>query len=393
MQLQRRGASQAETDAAEEVLDPDALTIGFARRFATYKRATLLLRDPERLARILNDPKRPVQMVFAGKAHPRDDAGKGLIQQVVKLAQQKEFRRRLVFLEDYDMAVARYLVQGADVWLNTPLRPLEASGTSGMKALANGGLNLSILDGWWDEAWRDANRSGAFVGWAIGRGEDYQDRDYQDQIESAALYDVLEHDVIPTFYERGADGLPRRWIAHMKSSVGRLCPTFNMHRVVKEYTTNFYVPAHERLQGLIADGAARAKAVAAWLSRIQQSWHEVRVESVDALANSEIQAGAHIDVRAGLRLGPFAPEDIAVELYLGRLDAHFDLDAAAALPMQPAGPNPDGSYTFEALGVPCPNSGLHGYTVRVLPFHADEPKALLPGLILWADGVAERVSA
>jgi starch phosphorylase len=244
-QLQRRGASLAEINAADEVLDPDALTIGFARRFATYKRAALLLRDAGRLERILNQAGRPVQVVFAGKAHPRDDAGKALIQQIVKLAQAPEFRRRLVFLEDYDMAVARYLVQGSDIWLNTPLRPLEASGTSGMKALANGALNLSTLDGWWDEAWQSAAAEKRFVGWAIGRGESYDNAEYQDQVESAALYDQLEHDIVPMFYEHGADGLPRRWIAGMKSSVATLCATFNMQRVVKEYAADCYLVAHE----------------------------------------------------------------------------------------------------------------------------------------------------
>jgi len=187
IQLQRRGAPQSEIDAADEVLDPDALTIGFARRFATYKRASLVLSDVHRLQQILNQPGRPVQIVFAGKAHPRDDAGKALIQQVVKFAQQKEFRRRLVFLEDYDMAVARYLVQGSDIWLNTPLRPLEASGTSGMKALANGGLNLSTLDGWWDEAWHAATAEKRFIGWAIGNGENYDNPEYQDQVEAPPL--------------------------------------------------------------------------------------------------------------------------------------------------------------------------------------------------------------
>jgi len=180
-QLERRGASQMQIEAADEALDPEALTIGFARRFAPYKRATLLLRDPERLARILNDPDRPVQVIFAGKAHPRNDPGKELLRQIVDLARQERFRRHIVFLEDYDMAVARYLVQGADVWLNTPLRPREASGTSGMKATANGVLNLSILDGWWDEAYQPE------VGWAIGRGEMYDDREYQDQVEAEAL--------------------------------------------------------------------------------------------------------------------------------------------------------------------------------------------------------------
>ena len=226
-QLARRGAPQAEIEAADEVLDLNALTIGFARRFATYKRATLLLRNAERLARILGDPRRPVQVIFAGKAHPKDDAGKELIRQIMELARQEAFRRRLVFVEDYDMEVARYMVQGVDVWLNNPRRPREASGTSGMKAAANGVLNLSILDGWWDEAYQPE------VGCAIGRGETYDDPDYQDQVEADTPYDLLEQDIVPTFYDRGADGLPRRWISRMKASIGNLCYFLNSHRMVQ----------------------------------------------------------------------------------------------------------------------------------------------------------------
>ena len=272
LQLLRRGASQSEIDAAAEVLDPDTLTIGFARRFATYKRAALLLRDIPRLQQILNQPGRPVQIVFAGKAHPRDDAGKALIQQIVKLAEQKEFRRRIVFLEDYDMAVARYLVQGTDIWLNTPLRPQEASGTSGMKVLPNGGLNLSILDGWWDEAWQDAGAQKRFIGWAIGNGESYDNPDYQDQVESSDLYALLERDIVPGFYERSADGLPRRWIAQMKSSISTLCPEFNMQRMVRQYAADFYVTADDKYQQLTANQAARARALAAWTSHVQAHW-------------------------------------------------------------------------------------------------------------------------
>jgi glycogen phosphorylase len=209
-QLINRGASQSAIDEAEEVLLPDALTIGFARCFATYKRATLLLRDPDRLSRILNDPHRPVQIISAGKAHPRDQYGKELIKAIIDLAQRPEFRHRLVFLEDYDVAIARYMVQGCDIWLNTPLRPQEASGTSGMKAQANGVLNVSTLDGWWDEAWQIGLDSGTEVGWAIGEGESYQDPGYQDQVEAEALYQLFEGEIVPAFYERRTDNLPRK---------------------------------------------------------------------------------------------------------------------------------------------------------------------------------------
>ncbi len=383
-QLERRGAPQSEIDAADEVLDPDALTIGFARRFATYKRAALLLRDPARLERILNQPGRPVQILFAGKAHPRDDAGKALIQQIVRLAGQKEFRRRIVFLEDYDMAVARCLVQGSDVWLNTPLRPLEASGTSGMKAMANGALNVSTLDGWWDEAWRAAAAEHRFVGWAIGRGETDPNPDYQDQVEASALYELLERDIVPAFYERGADGLPRRWIHQMKSSIATLCPQFHMQRVVREYTADFYTIAHARYRTLTADHAARARTLADWAARIAANWSAVGVTRVDGNAAAEMSVGDPLKVKAAVRLGALAPDDVSVELIMGRLDADGAFADPVAHPMRAAGRDPAGDCLFEAATVPCCRSGRHGFTVRVIPFHSDEARSLLPGLIVWA---------
>ncbi len=393
MQLQHRGASEAEIDAAEGVLDPDALTIGFARRFATYKRATLLLRDVERLGRILNNNDRPVQIIFAGKAHPQDEAGKQFIQQVVRFAERKEFRRRVVFLEDYDMAVARYLVQGADIWLNTPLRPQEASGTSGMKALANGAINLSTLDGWWDEAWQQAAAGNYFIGWAIGRGESYDNPEYQDQVEAAALYELLERDIVPAFYDRNADGVPRRWIAKMKSSIAHLCPSFNMQRVVRQYTQDFYMTAHERYKQLTTETAARARALAAWAVRMKASWPQVRVERVETQAGTEVAVGANLQVRAWIRLGPIAAEEVAVELYLGRVDADGEITDAVAIPMESLGKCGGGVCQFEARAVPCSRSGLQGYTVRVLPFHPDEANTFLPGLIAWADSRAEAAGA
>ena len=377
-QLERRGAAQTAVEAADEVLDPTALTIGFARRFAPYKRATLVLRDPERLARILNDPDRPAQIIFGGKAHPRNDPGKELVRQIVDLARQERFRRRIVFLEDYDMAVARYMVQGVDVWLNTPLRPREASGTSGMKATANGVLNLSVLDGWWDEAYQPE------VGWAIGRGETYDDRDYQDQVEAEALYDLLERDVVPLFYDRGPNELPRRWIAHMKASIEDLCSFFNTHRMVQEYTEHFYLPCADRYQQLTADGMARAKALAAWKSKIEEAWYQVHIETVETEPVPELQVGTNFQARARVHLGTLTPDDVKVELYLGRVDGAGELVEAEATPMQPAGQGKAGSYLFEASEVVCFSSGRHGYTVRVLPHHPDLTTPFLPGLIEWA---------
>jgi starch phosphorylase len=388
VQRTHRGVSQREVEAASEALNPETLTIGFARRFATYKRATLLLHDVDRLATIVNNPERPVQLIFAGKAHPRDDAGKEFIRQIVALARQEPFQGKLVFLEDYDMGVTRYLVQGADVWLNTPRRPREASGTSGMKAAANGVLNLSVPDGWWDEAWEGAANRPAPIGWTIGKGETYEDADYQDGVEAETLYDLLEQDVIPTFYSRGADGLPRQWIARMRASIATLCYRFNTHRMVREYTDHFYLLAAARFRHLMADGGAQdarhARALAAWRARVEQHWREVRVESVDTAPVTELPLGIEIDVRVRVALGALAPEDIVVQLYLGRVDANGDLVDAESVLMQPAGDAGPGRYYFEATTVPAGKSGLHGYTVRVLPFHPDLTTPFLPGLIAWA---------
>jgi starch phosphorylase len=377
IQLKRRGGPHTEVELADNVLDSEALTIGFARRFATYKRATLLLRNPDRLASILNDPNRPVQIIFAGKAHPHDDAGKAFIQQIIGLARQDIFRRRIVFLEDYDMAVARYLLQGCDVWLNTPLRPQEASGTSGMKAAANGVLNLSILDGWWDEAYEPE------LGWAIGRGESYDDPHYQDQVEAEALYNLLERDVVPTFFDRDASGLPRLWIDRIKESIETLCHYFNTNRMVAEYTDRFYVSASERFHQLTGDKMTRAKALATWKTRIQKEWSRVRVEKVDAKLK-KVQVGDEIHVQAWVCPGSLTPDDIKVELYLGRVDAGGEIVEAEATQMSFVKSTTKGRHLFEISGIPCCKSGLHGYTVRVLPQHPDLPDVFQPGLIVWA---------
>ena len=383
-QWQRRGESRAVIDSAADVLDPDALTIGFARRFATYKRATLILRDRERLARLLNDPRRPVQIIFAGKAHPRDNPGKDLIRQILDIARQDTFRRRIVFLEDYDMGVSRYLVQGADVWLNTPLRLQEASGTSGMKALANGVLNLSILDGWWDEAYRPD------VGWAIGRREAYDDQNYQDQVEAEALYGLLEKEVVPAFYERGGDGLPRRWIQYMRASMQHLCRHFTTHRMVGEYTGEFYLPAARQFAHLAGNNMEKARDLSAWKERTQAHWSEVRVESAAADHLREVEVGKEFRVEARVHLGTLVPEDVAVQLYLGRVDAAGDIAAGDHEEMAMAQQLGDGLYLYALDTMACPASGLHGFTLRVLPRHASLAASFLPGLITWAGDDASR---
>ncbi|MFY7952702.1 MAG: alpha-glucan family phosphorylase, partial [Armatimonadaceae bacterium] len=260
-----RGAAAWEIDDARRCLDPDVLTIGFARRFATYKRGDLLLRDVERVKRLVHGDRR-VQFVFAGKAHPRDDAGKQLIQHIVRFASDPDVRGRIVFLEDYDMTMARYLVQGVDVWLNNPRRPMEASGTSGMKVVPNGGLNFSILDGWWAEAFTPE------VGWSIGDGTEYSDPGYQDHVEALAVYETLEREIVPQFHDRDASGIPTRWIQRMKASMRTLTPVFSTERMVREYAENVYVPAALRSDSWCADDFARSRSLLAWKDRIRSHW-------------------------------------------------------------------------------------------------------------------------
>jgi glycogen phosphorylase len=392
-QLLSRGAPQAAVDDAEEVLSPDHLTIGFARRFATYKRANLLIRNAERLGRILSNTDRPVQIIYAGKAHPNDDTGKHLIQQIVELARRPEFRRKIVFLENYDVASARYMLQGCDVWLNTPLRPLEASGTSGMKAQANGVLNVSTLDGWWDEAWQLGVRHGAEIGWAIGRGETYPDSSRQDDVEAEALYDLLEGEIVPAFYERRADGLPRKWIARMKSSIATLCPEFNMHRMVKQYTNEYYLVAHNRFCDLNAEGGSKGVQLAEWISKIEKAWPRVRIDSVDESV-PEIELGGSLEISVTVFLDTLTPEDVTVESVMGRMSSEGEITDFLATPMQSHRQDSPGRYVFQSIVQPAARSGIYGYAVRLLPKRSRLLNPFLPGLILWAeDRSSQRASS
>ncbi|WP_321471665.1 alpha-glucan family phosphorylase [uncultured Paludibaculum sp.] len=371
-QLRRRGATESEVAAGSGVLTQGVLTIGFARRFATYKRATLLLRDPARLKRILNNAERPVQILVAGKAHPHDNEGKELIRRIIHFARDPEVRRSMVFLEDYDISVARYLVQGVDVWLNTPQRPNEASGTSGMKLLANGGLNLSILDGWWDEAYCPE------VGWAIGHGENYTDADAQDQIEADALYNLLEHEVVPLFYQRDSADLPRGWIKRMKASMCRLSPVFCTNRMVAEYAERFYVPAHRRHQRLAADGAARVRPLVDWRRRVLEFGRQVRITNVDSNVLRETEVGSEVKVSVRVQLASLTPDDVRVQIYHGPVNADGGIPAGEAVDMDHQGLI-GGEHLYTGRFI-CNDSGSSGFSVRVTPYHED---AIVPYEMPW----------
>ncbi len=374
-QLRRRGASPGEVRPAEEVLDPHALTIGFSRRFASYKRASLLFTDLDRLAAILNHTDHPVQIIFAGKAHPQDNPGKELIRQIIKVANMPQFRDRVVFIENYDICVARYLIQGTDIWLNTPRRPLEASGTSGMKAALNGALNVSILDGWWVEG------NGELNGWAIGSGEEYRDAEIQDEIESEALYRLLENDIIPTFYERDRAGLPRQWIRMMKSSIKNLGSYFNTHRMLIDYTQSSYINASHAHAALLSEQCKAARELAQWRDRITRAWSQVAIGNGTLDRETDIKSGDQVGISARVWLGFLSPQDVSVEVYFGRLDSDDQFIDGEIIPMQPAGQS-DGAVLYRGL-INVRFHGRCGYAIRVLPKHPNLVHPYTPSLIRW----------
>ncbi len=375
-QYGRRNAPKAMMRDAEAVLDQDILTIGFARRFATYKRAFLLLMDPDRLESLINSRAHPIQIIFAGKAHPQDSEGKGLIRQIVEFARKAGLRHRLLFIEDYDIHLARHLVHGADVWLNTPRRPFEACGTSGMKAAINGVLNLSIMDGWWDEGY------GPDRGWRIGSGEEYADTAYQDAVESQALYNILENDVIPSFYDRTSGGLPTRWIKMMKESMKMGLQHFCAHRMVAEYEGHFYLPAVQRHKGLIADNGQEAVALGRQLERLRRLWRHIRVLNVRRRSDGPFRVGEAVDVTADVHLGDIRPDEVDVELYFGRLKTIETLAAGQVEDMGVVETLDGGTHRY-ACTIDCRMAGRYGFTIRVRP-RGDGWLRSAPGLISWA---------
>ncbi len=388
-QMQRRGTYHTELNHAEEVLDPEALTIGFARRFASYKRGNLLLKDQQRLTKLLTDSNRRVQIIFAGKAHPKDTEGKDIIRQIVHFATQQSVRRHVVFLEDYDIDIAQALVRGVDVWLNNPRRPMEASGTSGMKAAVNGVLNMSTSDGWWCEGYTPGG------GWVVGAGESYEDADYQDIVESQAIYDILENEVIPLFYTRTADNLPRAWIRRVKNSIKWIAPRFNTHRMVAEYTRRFYNPAAAKWRFLTAEACARARAFSSWKSSVREAWGEFAVKDVTMEVHNgdgykklnpkqpELKVGSELSVRALVKLGKANPNDVSVELYFGPVDNWENIRNGSSVRMEYERVAEQGGEHWFIGSMPCRKTGQHGVAVRVLPKHADLVNPYEMGLILW----------
>ena len=358
-----RGASEAELGWIDSVLDPDVLTIGFARRVPSYKRLTLMLRNPERLRALLTDPKRPVQLVVAGKAHPADDGGKRLIQELVRFADQEGVRERIVFLPDYDIAMATVLYPGCDVWLNNPIRPLEASGTSGMKAALNGALNLSILDGWWDE-WYDGEN-----GWAIPTADGVDDTDRRDDIEAEALYNLIETSVAPAFYTTDENDLPQRWIAMVRHTLRTLGPKVLASRMLREYVLRLYMPAAQAARSVDADNSAIARELAAWKKKVRAAWGAIRIDHVEADGVGDaVMLGTPITVRAFVSLGELTPDDVVVQTVYGRVDADDRISHPMHAAME-AVEQFEGNRWVYRLVVTLDKNGPFGYTVRVLPHH------------------------
>ena len=384
-EARRRVAASARSNSSgvvpawiDDMLDPQVLTIGFARRVPTYKRLTLMLRDPERLTRLLTDPDRPVQIVIGGKSHPADDSGKILIQQLVRFSRDPKVRGRIVFLPDYEITLAKTLYPGCDVWLNNPLRPLEACGTSGMKAALNGALNLSILDGWWDE-WFDGEN-----GWAIPTADTASSDEERDDAEASALYDLIEHQLVPKFYDREG-GIPLAWLGMVRHTMTELGKKATSDRMVQDYVTRLYVPAAEHDAALRADGFAGAKDLAAFVTRVRDSWRDVRVDTVDSSGiPAQAQSGDSLLVTAGVLLDGLSIDDVAVELVYGRTDEDDALVREHAVyRLRPDGDAVDGVTQFTGT-LPLTVTGSFGYTVRVVPTHPQLVSPVELGLVTYA---------
>jgi len=378
LQAARRAYADRTTLAPDARLDPDALTVGFVGRFVAYKRPTLFLTDPERLAHILGDDDRPVQIVFAGRAHPSDFAGKDLLRDVVRFARDAGLAHRIVFLEDFDITMDQWLSQGVDVWLNTPRRPDEACGIAGMKAGISGALNFSTLDGWWDEVWRAADPGRPPIGWVIGSDAAYADPVEQDAADAQSLYDVLEHEIVPAFYERDADGLPRRWIGSVKESLATLGPVWTSTRMVREYTERYYVPGRDAARALRKRKGARARDLAAYLARARAEWPAITVHDLEVGRDESGDARISVSVA----LGALDPADVDVQVWA---DPGGGRPARAVGSMRPEGPGPDARlrYTARITAAVAPDGT--DFAVRALPHHPDLTDVMSAGCITWSD--------
>lgn len=368
-----RGTLSVEAQRMQTYLNPKALTIGFAKRFATYKRAALIFKDLDRIIRILNNEKYPVQLIFSGKAHPLDNPGKRLIQSIAHYARMPEFAGKIVFLENYDMLVAHHLVQGCDVWLNNPRRPLEASGTSGMKASVNGVLNVSVLDGWWCEGYE------ADTGWAIGLGEEYADTALQDDIESKSIYDLLECEVIPLFYQRGVDGLPRQWIQKMKTCIQKIAPEFSTNRMVSQYVDRYYAPCLSAHSRFTANQFSELAEFSKWLENLKPNWQRVRVVQQQTNVDGFTKVGDAIWVEVTIDAPGLASEDLSCDLIYGRLNADGQFVNPQYIKFKPV--DHSGHQCRFRVDVPIMTSGKIGITTRVLPQFKGRP--LGPEWTLW----------
>jgi glycogen phosphorylase len=376
---ERLGESPESIRRVNRILDPEILTIGFARRFATYKRGALLFSDKERLKRLVNDATRPVQFIFAGKAHPRDEAGKALIQEVYKFSREPGLETRLIFVEDYDSYIARRLVQGVDLWLNHPLRPMEASGTSGMKSAPNGGINLSVLDGWWLEAFNGTN------GWAIGAEIDNGTTEFQNEVDASSLYQLLENQIVPLYYAKPDGKLPLAWLQLMRESIRSVTPVFNTQRMVKEYTEQLYIPAAQAHENFSRDGCGAAKHLSQWKTQMRKDWPQVQVSDVQ-VANKDrqsISVGESLQINARVHLGALDPQHVRVEAYHGEVDNGDLHNPSATVLNRTSEADGNGDYNYQG-SVPATESGTYGFSVRVLPTHPGLMQTHELRLITWS---------
>ncbi len=379
-QLGRRGASLTEIQRAEKCLDPRVLTIGFARRFSSYKRGNLIFADPERFSKIVNNDRKPVQFIIAGKAHPLDNPGKEIIKEIISYSGEERFRDRIIFLEDYDMNVARMLVQGCDVWLNNPRRPQEASGTSGMKAAINGCLHLSILDGWWAEGYNGHN------GFKIGNGEEVENVELQDKYDAEMLYNTIEREVVPQFYALNEIGLPSEWLLRMKNSIQSAGELFSAQRMLMNYADQFYVSAMEASSKMSKENFEPTRQISLWLDKMSRNWDMISIKNVEIpVSESELFVGQKLPISLDVNLGEISPDDVRIELVSGRLNAQEKITnfSPIILNQQKAKkPTQNGTFTFSGE-VTLSESGRFGISARIIPKNDTLPHTIRPKLISW----------